>query len=59
MPAFDLKLFAANMVKAAMCSLASEDDATLKSFVMTARQHGHLSDEETEFYIAAWGLVEA
>ena len=59
MPAFDLKMFAANMVKAAMRSLASEDDATLKSFVMTARQHGHLTNEETEFYIAAWGLEAA
>lgn len=57
---FDLKPFCARMVKAALRNLArTEDDATLKNAVMMAREHGHLTDDETHFYIAAWGLVNA
>lgn len=57
---FDLAHFASRLIKAALRNLArTVDDTTLKQAVLTAREHGHLSDEETHFYIAAWGLRDA
>ena len=57
--AFDLTSFARRIVIAGVKSARKGDDAELKSRVMLARQCGFLTDEETEFYIAAWGLKAA
>lgn len=57
---YDLAHFSRRIVRAALRGQArTADDTDLKACVMTAREHGHLTDEETEFYIAAWGLAEA
>ena len=57
---YDLTHFSQRIVKAALRGQArTADDTGLKECVMLAREHGHLTDEETEFYIAAWGLREA
>lgn len=32
------------------------DDQTLKACIMTAREHGHLDDDETAMLINAWGV---
>ena len=59
-PVYDLAHFSQRIVRAALRGQSrTADDAGLKACVMTAREHGHLTDEETEFYIAAWGLAEA
>lgn len=53
----DLRAFAATFIKAALRAMARHaDDATLKDCIMTAREHGHLTDEEMGFYITYWGL---
>ena len=59
-PVYDLATFSQRIVRAALRGQScTADDTDLKACVMTAREHGHLTDEETEFYIAAWGLAEA
>lgn len=59
-PTYDLAHFSQRIVRAALRGQArTADDADLKACVMIAREHGHLTDEETEFYIAAWGLIDA
>ena len=59
-PTYDLAHFSQRIVRAALRGQArTADDTDLKACVMTAREHGHLTEEETEFYIAAWGLAEA
>lgn len=59
-PTYDLVHFSQRIVRAALRGQArNADDTDLKACVMTAREHGHLTDEETEFYIAAWGLENA
>lgn len=56
----DLRAITARIIRAALRSMSrTADDAALKDCVMIARADGHLSDEETEFYIAAWGLTNA
>lgn len=56
----DLRAITARIIKAALRAMSrTADDAVLKDCVMIARADGHLSDEETEFYIAAWGLKNA
>ena len=56
----DLRQITSRIVKAALRSMARDaDDTDLKQCIMTAREHGHLTDEETGFYINAWGLREA
>lgn len=56
----DLRAITAQGIKRVLRGMArASDDATLKDCVMIARADGHLSDEETEFYIAAWGLTNA
>lgn len=35
------------------------DDQTLKACIMTAREHGHLDDDETAMLINAWGVRNA
>ena len=57
--AFDLASFAKRIVIAGVKSARKSNDTELKSRVMLARQCGFLTDEETEFYIAAWGLKAA
>lgn len=56
----DLGVITAAFMRLLLRSIAPNmDDATLKDCVMLARSDGHLTDAETEFYIAAWGLREA
>ena len=55
---YDLAVFAKRIVVAGIKS-ARDDPSELKHRIMIARECGFLDDEETEFYIAAWGLVEA
>lgn len=55
-----LASFARDTVKRLLRVVARDaDDTTLKQCIMTAREHGHLTDEETGFYITYWGLREA
>lgn len=55
-----LAAFAANTIRVLLRAMAPHtSDADLKACVMLAREHGHLTDEDAEFYIAAWGLKEA
>ena len=56
---FDLHAFAKRIVIAGMKNARRMDDEELKARVMIARETGFLTDEETDFYIAAWGLKEA
>ena len=57
---FDFSAFAKRIVKASLRNLARHaDDSDLKECIMLAREHGHLTDEETEFYISYWGLAAA
>ena len=56
---FDLAAFAKRIVVAGIKNARAGPDGELKERVMLARSCGFLSDEETEFYIAAWGLREA
>lgn len=56
----DLRAVTARIIKAALRAMARDaDDTTLKQCIMTAREHGHLTDEETGFYITYWGLANA
>ena len=55
---YDLGTFAKRIVMAGIKS-ARHDPGELKHRIMIARECGFLDDEETEFYIAAWGLKEA
>lgn len=57
---YDLAGYVKRLMIAALRSVSRQTDgAALKDCVMLARQCGHLSDEETEFYIAVWGLSDA
>lgn len=56
---FDLSSFARRIVIAGVKNARRGPDTELKERVMLARECGFLTDEETEFYIAAWGLAEA
>ena len=56
---FDLAAFAKRIVSAGIKNARAGPDDELKARVMLARSCGFLSDEETEFHIAAWGLREA
>lgn len=56
---FDLAAFAKRIVVAGIKNARRKPDEELKERVMLARQCGFLTDEETEFYIGAWGLIEA
>ena len=58
MAPFDTRAFVKRVILAAIRG-AGDDPSEMKHRIMVAREHGHLTDEETEFYIAAWGLVEA
>ena len=55
-----LASFARDTVKRLLRVMArTADDLTLKDCIMTAREHGHLTEEETAFYINAWGIRNA
>lgn len=59
-PVADLAAIASRIVCAALRNVArTGTDADLKACIMTAREHGHIDDEHTEFLIAAWGLAGA
>lgn len=56
----DLRKITSDQIKCLLRSLAQHlDDSDLKDCIMTAREHGHLTDEETGFFINAWGLAKA
>jgi len=55
----DLRKLASDQIKRLLRAMAGTDDATLKDCIMTAREHGHLTDDETRFFIQAWGLCNA
>lgn len=55
----DLSTFARRIVIAAIKAARGGPDGELKERVMLARQCGFLTDEEAEFYLAAWGLTDA
>lgn len=57
--AFDWGTFTKRVVIAGIKSARQGPDDDLKERIMLARQCGFLTDEETEFYIASWGLREA
>lgn len=60
MPIADLREAGRTIIKRIIRSMARTlSDEDLKLCIMTAREHGHLTDEETEFYLAAWGLRDA
>lgn len=53
----DLASFASRFVRALLRHMArTASDEDLKACIMTAREHGHLTDEETAFFINAWGV---
>jgi len=56
--AFDLKAFAKRTVEQGILA-ASDDPAEMKFRIMLARQHGHLSDDETRLWITQHGLEAA
>ncbi|MBK9496661.1 MAG: hypothetical protein IPO08_19605 [Xanthomonadales bacterium] len=58
-PTYDLASFARRIVIAGVKNARGKSDTELKERVMLARECGFMTDEETEFYIAAWGLAEA
>lgn len=59
-PTADQRAIAADGIKRLLRGMARHcDDATLKACIMTAREHGHIDDEHTEFLIAAWGVAGA
>lgn len=52
-----LSQFARDTVKRLLRVMArTADDTTLKQCIMTAREHGHLDDDETAMLINAWGV---
>lgn len=56
----DLRSITAESIKRLLRAMAGQvDDADLKHCILTARAHGHLSDDETDFYISACGLANA
>ena len=56
----DMRLVTSRIIKAALRAMARDaSDTDLKQCIMTAREHGHLTDEETGFFITYWGLREA
>lgn len=53
----DLRKITSDQIKLLLRSLAQHlSDADLKDCIMQARQDGHLSDEETGWFITYWGL---
>lgn len=59
-PYADLKAFTRDFIKAVLRNVARHgDDADLKACIMIAREHGHLTDEETGLLINAWGVRNA
>lgn len=56
----DLRDFTKRAIRQILRSIAQQgDDALLKDCIMTAREHGHLDDEETAFLINVWGVQSA
>lgn len=56
----DLRKFASDTIKCLLRAVArTADDETLKACIMTAHEHGHLTDEEAAFFINAWGVRSA
>lgn len=54
----DLRSLTSGIIKAALRSMARHaSDEDLKACIMTAREHGHLTDEEVFFYLNAWGVA--
>lgn len=51
-----LARLASDIVKRVLRAMAcTADDTTLKQCIMTAREHGHLTDEECGWFITFWG----
>jgi hypothetical protein len=57
LPAYDWRSFGRRIVLAAI--KGQRDPSIRKEWIMIAREHGHISDEETEDMIVLGGLVEA
>jgi hypothetical protein len=56
----DLKKLTSDGIKRLLRTCAQTmNDTDLKQCVMQARQDGHLTDDETRFFIQAWGLTNA
>lgn len=56
----DLKKLTSDGIKRLLRACAQTmNDTDLKQCVMQARQDGHLTDEQTEFYLTFWGLRNA
>lgn len=56
----DLRKITSDQIKRLLRSLAQHlSDADLKDCIMTAREHGHLTDEECGWFITYWGLKNA
>jgi len=56
-PTFDLSGFARALILSLIRN--EPDPSECKQRIMIAYEHGHLTGEEAEFYIGAWGLREA
>lgn len=53
----DLRKITSDQIKCLLRAMArTASDSELKDCIMTAREHGHLTDEETGWFITYWGL---
>lgn len=56
----DLRKITSDQIKRLLRACArTMNDTDLKACVMQARQDGHLTDEETGWFITYWGLKHA